>query len=155
MTYTPMPYRPTPVRRKRWPYFLIAGIGMFLLLAFSVLIAVAPKKASVTADTQSSTSSAAVRPPVSPSTSVPPPAKPVGPATSVGTGTYKVGEDMAAGSYKATCEGRGYWSRMRSDNPHDTIANDFNANGGPMRFTTKDGEYVKISGGCTFVKVAN
>ncbi|WP_328648101.1 hypothetical protein OHS58_10725 [Amycolatopsis sp. NBC_00348] len=78
---------------------------------------------------------------------------PTGPATSVGEGTYKVGEDMEPGSYKATCTGHGYWARLRDDSGNDIIANDLKTSGGPMRFTTKKGEYVEISGGCTFTKI--
>ncbi|MGW4127936.1 hypothetical protein [Amycolatopsis japonica] len=161
MTYAQMPPRPTAVRPKRWPYFLVAGVGVFFLLAFSLIVAVAPKKPPATNDVKlaapapTSTVQASTAPSTPSSSSPPKTSAQPGPATSAGPGTYKVGEDLAAGSYKATCEGHGYWSRMRSDNTHDTIANDFNASGGPMRFTTKVGEYVKISGGCTFVKVAN
>ncbi|MFJ1759971.1 DUF732 domain-containing protein [Amycolatopsis sp. NPDC088138] len=81
------------------------------------------------------------------------PSVPAGPATSVGEGTYKVGEDMEPGSYKATCTGHGYWARLRDDSGNNIIANDLKVNGGPMRFTTKKGEYVEISGDCTFTKV--
>ncbi len=157
MTYTQMPHRPTPVRPKRWPYFVAAGVGMFLLLALSLVVAMAPKKPPATTNVKAAAPAptTTVQASTVPSSSPPKTTVQPGPATSAGPGTYKVGEDLAAGSYKATCEGSGYWSRLRSDNTHDTIANDFNANGGPMRFTTKVGEYVKISGGCTFVKTAN
>ncbi|MCR6489298.1 hypothetical protein M8542_41430 [Amycolatopsis sp. OK19-0408] len=84
-------------------------------------------------------------------TSAPP--APAAPATSVGEGTYKVGEDLEPGSYKADCVGHGYWARLRDDSGTDIIANDLKANGGPMRFTAKKGEYVEISGGCTFTKI--
>jgi len=81
-----------------------------------------------------------------------PPAR-SGPATSVGEGTYQVGEDMEAGSYKADCVGHGYWARLRDDSSNNIIANDLKVNGGPMRFTAKKGEFVEVSGGCTFTKV--
>ncbi|MFJ7213814.1 hypothetical protein [Amycolatopsis sp. NPDC098790] len=80
-------------------------------------------------------------------------ATPSAPATSVGEGTYKVGEDMEPGSYKADCAGHGYWARLRDDSGNDIIADDLKAHGGPMRFTAKKGEYVENSGDCTFTKV--
>jgi hypothetical protein len=157
MTYSPqmhMQHQPAPQKKStvRWGWVVFAAVGMLFLLAF-VFVAVAPKKTH-------GPSPAAAAPPVTTATAeastsaVPTPTStaPVGPATTVGPGTYKVGEDMAPGAYKATCEGHGYWARMRTDNPHDIITNDLKVDGGPMRFTTKAGEYVEISGGCTFTK---
>ncbi|GAA4018609.1 hypothetical protein GCM10022247_47780 [Allokutzneria multivorans] len=69
-----------------------------------------------------------------------------------GAGTYKVGDDIDAGSYvsdggSTMC----YWARMRNDSGElgSIIAN--NISQGKSRFTAKKGEYVKISG-CTFTK---
>lgn len=83
------------------------------------------------------------------SSSTPPPA-PAGPLTTVSDGTYLVGTDMEAGSYK-TSGGKGcYWARLKDDGGQNIIAN--NLGDGPARFTTKKGEYVEIAR-CTFTKV--
>lgn len=69
---------------------------------------------------------------------------PIRPHSTVSNVTYAttlfLGSEVIADSY---C----------SDSGNDIIANDLKTNGGPMRFTTKKGEYVEISGGCTFTKV--
>ena len=65
-------------------------------------------------------------------------------------GTYLVGTDMEAGSYKSP-GGKGcYWARLKDDSGQNIIAN--NLGDGPARFTAKKGEYVQISR-CTFTKV--
>lgn len=83
-------------------------------------------------------------------TAPPAPSTPVGPLTSVSEGTYLVGTDMEAGSYKSP-GGRGcYWARLKDDSGSNIIAN--NLGDGPARFTAKKGEYVEIAR-CTFTKV--
>lgn len=78
------------------------------------------------------------------------PVIPAGPLTTVSDGTYLVGTDMEAGSYK-TSGGEGcYWARLKDDAGSKIIAN--NLSDGPARFTAKKGEYVQISR-CTFTKV--
>ncbi|OZM70946.1 hypothetical protein CFN78_22605 [Amycolatopsis antarctica] len=69
-------------------------------------------------------------------------------------GTYRVGEDIDAGSYRSdgpTPGGAGmcYWARLADDSGIDIIANDLTE--GASRFTAKKGEYVQISG-CSFRK---
>jgi hypothetical protein len=89
--------------------------------------------------------------PAPPTTTTPPPAPaaPVEP-TSWGTGTYKVGDDIPAGTFvRDGGTGPCYWARLRDDSGTNIIANNFSE--GPSRFTTKAGEYVQIRG-CTFVK---
>ena len=78
---------------------------------------------------------------------------PSGPVTTVSDGTYEVGVDMVAGTYKANCPAWGYWARLRSNSGRleDIISNNTVPNGGPMIFTAKDGEYVEIRN-CTFTK---
>jgi len=78
-----------------------------------------------------------------------------GPATTVSDGTYEVGTDMAAGTYKAHCPAWGYWARLKHNDGSvgDIIANNIvGKNGGSMTFTAKVGEYVEIRN-CTFTKI--
>lgn len=83
----------------------------------------------------------------------PAPAAPAGPLTTVSEGTYLVGTDMVAGSYKSAGSSTGcYWARLKDDSGRNIIANDLVNGPGPARFTTKKGEFVKI-GLCTFTKI--
>lgn len=83
----------------------------------------------------------------------PSPATPAGPLTTVSDGTYLVGTDMAAGSYKSPGSTNGcYWARLKDDSGRNIIANDLVSGPGPARFTAKKGEYVKVSL-CTFTKI--
>lgn len=76
--------------------------------------------------------------------------------TSFKDGTYLVGTDIAAGSYKTEGDsdfGVGcYWERAKDDSSEfgSIISNDYAD--GPSRVTIKTGEYFKASGGCTWVK---
>jgi hypothetical protein len=83
------------------------------------------------------------------------PAKPSGPATRIGDGTYEVGVDMAAGRYKTTSDGSigiCYWERSKDDSGdfNSIISNDLFR--GPGSVTVKNGEFAKLSGGCTWTK---
>ncbi|MCP3801140.1 hypothetical protein NLX83_17915 [Allokutzneria sp. A3M-2-11 16] len=111
---------------------------------------VAAPVTSVTTYTQTQTQYVTVTPTTTqtpaPATEEPAPQKTWSP------GTYKVGEDIDPGTYvsdggSTMC----YWARMRNDSEElgSIIANDISQ--GKSRFTTKKGEYVKISG-CTFAK---
>ncbi|MFD9340227.1 hypothetical protein [Streptomyces sp. NPDC060049] len=84
---------------------------------------------------------------------------PVGPLTTVGPGTYLVGEDMKAGTYKTAGPSSSsipncYWSRNTND------SGEFNAiiaNGTPdgqSRVTVKKGEVFTTSG-CTAWEATN
>jgi hypothetical protein len=83
------------------------------------------------------------------------PAQPAGPATRIGDGTYEVGVDMAAGRYKTTGDGSiglCYWERAKDDSGDlgSIISNDLFR--GPGSVTVKNGEFAKLSGGCTWTK---
>jgi len=83
------------------------------------------------------------------------PAQPVGQATRIGDGTYEVGVDMAAGRYKTTGDGSiglCYWERAKDDSGdlRSIISNDLFR--GPGSVTVKNGEFAKLSGGCTWTK---
>lgn len=83
-----------------------------------------------------------------------PPSGSTGPATSFRNGTFKVGVDIKAGTYKtlgsSSAAGGGYcyWQRARdaSGELESIIANDFSA--GPNRATTKAGEVFHTTGDC-------
>jgi len=73
--------------------------------------------------------------------------EPVGPLTSIGEGTYLVGEDVKAGSYKTAgpTSDMCYWAR-RSDDSGELdaiIANDIVK--GPGRVTLKKGEFFETN----------
>ena len=69
-------------------------------------------------------------------------------------GTYKVGADIPAGSYR-TAGGGGspcYYARLKTDDTTSYIAN--NLSSGPMRMTVRSSDgYVELSGGCEWTKV--
>jgi hypothetical protein len=75
------------------------------------------------------------------------------PVNEFGDGTYLVGTDVAAGSYRSSGPRPGavsacYWARLRDDSGQDIIANAFAQ--GPTRLTARAGEYLEING-CDFV----
>lgn len=87
---------------------------------------------------------------VEPSVTLPadePPAA-AGPLTTFGEGTYLVGEDIKAGTYKTTggSDGSCYWARNKNDSGEADaiIANDLG--GGPTRVTVKKGELFETNG---------
>ncbi|MFD3696226.1 hypothetical protein ACFWUZ_08685 [Streptomyces sp. NPDC058646] len=92
--------------------------------------------------------SAGSAPSASPS---PAPAGPAGPARSIGPGTYLVGEDVAAGTYKTPGPSSSsipncYWARNKNDSGEFSA---IIANGnpeGPTRVTVKKGEVFETSG---------
>lgn len=78
-----------------------------------------------------------------------------GPVTSFSDpGTYKVGVDIAAGSYKGVCVTYGYWEREKNDSGEFAaiIANDVIYKPGSLRVTVKNGEFLKVSGDCTWTR---
>lgn len=87
------------------------------------------------------------------------PAEPAGPATTMSSGTYQVGVDVQAGQYKTAgpeaSDSLGcYWARLRDDSGNlDSIITNQNLTG-PGSVTINDGEFVELSGDCTWTKVA-
>ncbi|MDP8930105.1 MAG: hypothetical protein M3O70_16435 [Actinomycetota bacterium] len=85
---------------------------------------------------------------------------PKGPATSFEDGTHKVGEDIAAGQYKtdgppaSNVMDMCYWSRNRDATGEFASIITNGIVQGPARVTVKSGEYLDVSGGCTWTKVA-
>lgn len=82
------------------------------------------------------------------------PPEDTGPATSFRDGTYKVGSDIAVGTYKTdgvSATGRAdgcYWERASNDSGEMSAIITNNFNQGPDRVTVKVGEYFKVNGGC-------
>lgn len=84
------------------------------------------------------------------------PSEPTGPASSFRNGTFKVGVDIKAGTYKtagSTSKISGdycYWQRARdaSGELGSIIANDFST--GPNRATVKTGEVFHTTGDCNW-----
>ncbi len=139
-------YAAAPAKsRRKWP--VVVGV----LVALAVIIASCSGNRG-TVGPQSSAGGAATAAPAAA------PAKPAGPATTVGDGTYEVGTDMAAGRYKtAGPGGHGdldicYWQRSKDDSGdfNKLISNDLFK--GPGSVTVKAGEFVKLTGGCKWVK---
>jgi hypothetical protein len=81
-----------------------------------------------------------------------------GPSTEVGDGNYQVGVDIAAGRYKTAGPGGDgafdicYWQRTKDDSGDfdSIISNDLFK--GPGSVTVKNGEFVKLTGGCSWKK---
>ena len=95
MTYTQMPYRPKPVRPRRWPYIVAAVIGGLVLLTITLAIA---------------------------ASSIPERTKAAAPAPTFNAGTYKVGATVPAGTYKVSCgpgNKWGYYFLRGSSSPSD------------------------------------
>jgi hypothetical protein len=84
------------------------------------------------------------------------PEEPAGPLTEIGPGTYLVGEDVKAGSYKTAgpTDSMCYWSRNSNDSGEldAIIANDILE--GPGRVTLNEGEIFETNG-CDTWKLAN
>lgn len=142
---------PPPPKKRRWPYVL----GGIVVLLFIIGIANGggskPASTSVTPGNVTQPSQSANAAPAEP-------AKPAGPVASFGSGTYVVGTDVVAGTYKTSGSDSSvpcYWSRLK-----DT-SGDFGAiiaNGAPDGPTTvtiskSDGAF-QTSGCKTWQKVS-
>lgn len=156
----PPPYTPPPAasprKPKRWPWIL--GIIGALLLGIIIGNAGNSKTGSNSARetvTVRVPAPAGTAPAQTAQAEAPPPAQ-TGPATSMGNGTYQVGVDVQPGQYK-TAGPEGdipcYWARRKDDSgSFEAII----ANGtpeGPSSLTINQGEFVELSGGCTWNKV--
>ncbi|GAA1841485.1 hypothetical protein GCM10009836_21080 [Pseudonocardia ailaonensis] len=150
-------------KRRRWP-LVAAGVAVGFLIGFLVGHAGSGSTttAATTAAPAASTPAGAAAGPAEPAQAAAPAARaaaPAGPATEASDGTYEVGVDLAAGRYKTAgppadsimkmC----YWERDKNDSGQfdAIIANEIVQ--GPGSVTVKQGEFAKLSGGCTWTKV--
>jgi hypothetical protein len=85
--------------------------------------------------------------PAPPAPATPAPPAPAGPATSFGDGTFVVGTDIAAGTYKASPSKKCYWARLSStENELDILANHYAT--GPTTVTIKTSDAAFVSQRC-------
>ena len=160
-TYQPLPTEypqsAKPVRKPRhWPWIL----GVIGALILGVVIGSAGRGGGITSLTATTTTVTASAPARAAPTLMGPPVPPAaasGPKTEFGDGKFKVGADIAAGSYKSTGPRAGsvlpscYWARMKDDSGSvgSIIGHDISQ--GPTRLTVKTGEYLQVAG-CDFTK---
>ncbi|MDP8929353.1 MAG: hypothetical protein M3O70_12480 [Actinomycetota bacterium] len=142
---------------------IVVGVVIVVILALSALTTPTDtdptgSKAPAPAPTVRITEQVTVPAPApAPAAAPQPPPAPKGPATSFSDGVHKVGEDIAAGSYKTDGDGGimgCYWARLKNDSGEfdAIIANQIVQ--GPSRVTVKTGEYLETSGGCNYTKAA-
>lgn len=149
---------PTPPRtRKKWP-FVVGAVVLVLLIAG--LVNSLGGSPSAQTGTSAQPTRQAPQPPAEqqvPAAVVP--QAPAGPATQAGDGTYQVGTDIAAGQYKTPGPDKTavipscYWSRLKDDSGEFSAIIANNVVQGPGSVTVKKGEYLELSGGCTWTKV--
>jgi hypothetical protein len=154
----PAPSARAPAKPKRWPWVL-GVIGAFLL-GLIIGIAGNPKAKSGTASSTVTVTAPALAPAqgsTAAPAATPPPQQPAGPATRLDSGTYQVGVDVQPGQYKTTGPASDlpcYWARLKNDSGEfDAII----ANGspeGPSSVTINPGEFLELSGDCTWNKVS-
>lgn len=137
---------------------IIVGVLVVIGIIANVGKSRVPASASSTAPASTATS-AAPWPSQAPVAAAPAaPAAPAGPATEASAGTYEVGVDLAAGRYKTPGPGSKevldscYYARRKDDsgNLSAVIANQIVQ--GPSTVTIKKGEFLELSGGCTWTK---
>lgn len=154
MIQHPPPYYPPPRKKSKLPWILggilAAVFGAFLLvmiLALGLSNSAKPKNASAPASVSPSTS----KPAAPPAAAAPSSTKPAGPLRTVSDGTYKVGTDMEAGTYRSEGSKLCFWQRMKdaSGEIDAVIAN--HIGDGPQVVTVKAGEYFEVNR-CTFTK---
>jgi hypothetical protein len=145
----PPPAPPTPKKSRSWPWIVAAVLAVFIgigIVANDTNPASSPS-GEPQADTAPATAAAKA------------PAKPAGPAGTMDVGVYQVGVDVQAGRYKTPgpptddpmdmC----FWSRNSNDSGEfeAVIANGIVE--GPGSVTVNRGEFVEITGACSWTKV--
>lgn len=139
---------------------IIVGVLVVIGIIANVGKSRVPASASSTAPASTATSAAPwpSQAPVAAAPAPAAPAAPAGPATEASAGTYEVGVDLAAGRYKTPGPGSKevldscYYARRKDDsgNLSAVIANQIVQ--GPSTVTIKKGEFLELSGGCTWTK---
>lgn len=144
----PPPPAPKATKPRRWPWIL----GIVAAFGIGAIVGSSGHGSTTAAPTTVNPAPAGQQP----ATQAPQPKPASGPKTEFGDGTFKVGEDIAVGTYKSSGpRNQGvplcYWARMKDDSGSvdSIIAN--NNSQGPTRVTVKAGEYLQVTG-CDFTK---
>lgn len=153
----PQPAHPTPKppKVKRWPWIL--GIAVAFVLGIVIGSAGKASSGSNTAGPTATVQAPASGGEAKPEQAEAPPPAPAGPATTMDSGTYQVGVDVQAGQYKTAGPPEGglgcYWARLKDDSgSFDSIIANGNLEG-QGSVTTNDGEFIQLSGDCSWNKV--
>lgn len=150
------PHTPSPAKL---PLFAGLSVALTLGAGVGVVAATSPRAlppAAAAPVTVTVTASASPAPTVT----VPAPpgisgrAAPASPADRFADGTYLVGTDVAAGSYRSPGPAQGgnghcYWARLRASGGSKIVADELTT--GAARFTARKGEYVQVAG-CEFTR---
>jgi len=72
----------------------------------------------------------------------PPKPKTTGPVTSFGDGTYVVGTDIVAGTYKTNPSSQCYWARIRGTDESDILSNHLASGPTTVTISSSDGAFV-------------
>lgn len=164
-TYPPQSPPPTPAapsKSSKRAVWIVTVIGAFIL---GVAVGLAGNSTGSGSDSARETVTVRVpageveAPPAEPAQAEAPPPVPAGPAATMSSGIYQVGVDVRAGQYKTAgpenedslgC----YWARLKDDSgAFEAIISNGNLEG-PGSFTINDGEFVELSGDCTWTKTA-
>lgn len=152
--HPPAPVAP-PRKVRNWPWIL--GMVVLATLILGAVAYVTDPNASAGSTRETTDTSAPGT-----STSEPPApaaANPPGPARTMDGGVYQVGVDVRAGRYKTPgppaddSNGWCYWARHADDSGaiESIIANGNTE--GPGSVTVRRGEFVEVTGGCTWTRV--
>lgn len=148
---TPPPAPAPPKKQRAWPWILLAAVIGLIIIA----VATSPgdEPSSTSSDSEPTATGAPVTAPVKP-------AAPTGPATTMTSGVYQVGVDVQPGRYKTPGPpaddpmGMCYWSRLKDDSGafESIITNGLVE--GPGSVTINKGEFLELTGGCTWTLAA-
>jgi hypothetical protein len=152
MSPTPSPAKLPLVAGLSVALTLGAGVGVVATTSPRALPAVVTAPVTVTV-TASASPAPTVTVPAPPTTSGR--AAPAGPVSRFADGTYLVGTDVEAGSYRSTGPAQGgnghcYWARLRANGASKIVADELTT--GAARFTARKGEYVQVAG-CEFTRI--
>jgi hypothetical protein len=135
----------------------ILFIGLGSVIALLLIISLAVVSTSKTPSGPLAVGPA-VAAPVTQTATPPSPPPVAGPATTIGDGTYLIGTDAVAGTWKTagppadSIVGMCGWSRNKNADGDlaSIITNGFQA--GPSVAAVKNGEYFTVTGGCVWAK---
>ncbi|WP_410661927.1 hypothetical protein [Amycolatopsis sp. lyj-84] len=151
---------PIPHASSRNAFPLVAGLAVALTLGAGVGVVAATQPRVLDAATAPVPATVTVTAEATPAPTVTVPAPPVTsgravpatPANRFADGTYLVGTEVEAGSYRSPGPAPGgnghcYWARLRTGGVSKILADQLTT--GAARFTTRRGEYVQVAG-CEF-----